>query len=467
MRGVWASVVGGAPLIWAMAHLGSTAALVTALVVMGIAAVALVRVESRLATEREVALRQRDVLGRRLEVLESELVAERGRVESWKACAATLEEAVEQARASRSSFLATVSHELRTPLHAIIGFTELVSDGSAGPVNATQAEYLGDARAAAQHLMTLITDVLDYSKADAGKLTFSREPVAIGEVVGEVVALVEGLALKKELVVSADCAPGLKALGDPMRVKQVLLNLVGNAIKFTPRRGRIEVTAQRDGAWCRLEVRDTGEGISPAHRDRLFEPFQQADSSTSRQHAGTGLGLALVKRWCEAMGGSVELDARTTTGTCFVVRFPLPSSNGVLATLEPPAPRLDVVVAEDDDATRVMLARVLESQGIAVRQASNGQRALEAIMARVPDVLVLDLMMPELDGYELLQKLRQLPGGARVPVLVFSATNPQGVERERLLGAEAQIFVKGSLTPSELAARVRRAAFGGALRSAA
>ncbi|MDX2011619.1 MAG: ATP-binding protein [Myxococcaceae bacterium] len=474
MRGAWASVVGGAPLIWAMSHLGSTPALLTALGVMGLAAIALGRAESHLAQQRdehaaEVAERQQTLATatQRLEALESELTAERGRVESWKACAATLEEAVEQARASRSSFLATVSHELRTPLHAIIGFTELVSDGSAGPINATQMEYLGDARAAAQHLMTLITDVLDYSKADAGKLTFSREPVPVGEVVDEVVSLVDGLARKKELLLSADCEPGLKALGDPMRVKQVLLNLVGNAIKFTPRRGRVEVTARREGVWCRLEVRDTGEGIPLAQRETLFEPFQQADSSTSRQHAGTGLGLALVKRWSQAMGGSVELDASATTGTCFVVRFPVPAVSGVVAPLEPATPRLDVVVAEYDDATRVMLTRVLESQGIAVRQASNGQRALEAIMARVPDVVVLDLMMPELDGYELLQKLRALPGGARVPVLVFSATNPQGVERERLLGADAQIFVKGSLPPSELAARVRRAAASEPLRSAA
>jgi two-component system sensor histidine kinase TorS len=441
-----------------MSHLGSAPALGVAIIVMVTAAVFLVRAEvDRDARQRELET-QRSVthaVQRSLDGVEAELTAERGRVESWKACAATLEEAVEQARASRSAFLATISHELRTPLHAIIGFTELVSDGSAGPINPTQAEYLRDARAAAEHLMALITDVLDYSKADAGKLTFAKEMVAVGEVVGEVVSLLEALALKKDLALTAECEPGLRLCGDTMRVKQVLLNLVGNAIKFTPRRGRVTVTARRDGAWCRLDVRDTGAGIPLDQRASLFEPFQQADSSTSRQHAGTGLGLALVKRWCQAMGGSVELEEGQ--GTCFVARFPLPVGAGAALQAEPAAPRLDVVVAEDDDATRVMLARVLESQGLAVRQAPNGQRALEAIMAQVPDVLVLDLMMPELDGYQLLQKLRALPGGAGVPVLVFSATNPQGVERDRLLAADARIFVKGSLTPSELAAQVRRA----------
>jgi signal transduction histidine kinase/CheY-like chemotaxis protein len=452
-------MVGGAPLIWAMSHLGSAPGLVTAVGVMALSA----RFLMRAASERE-ALQQAveaqcavtHAVQRCLEGVEAELAAERGRVESWKACAGTLEEAVEQARASRSTFLATISHELRTPLHAVIGFTELVSDGSAGPVTPTQAEYLGDARAAAQHLMTLITDVLDYSKADAGKLSFAKETVAVGGVVREVASLVEALALKKDLTLSVECEPGLRLLGDAMRVKQVLLNLVGNAIKFTPRKGRVTVTARREGAWCRLDVRDTGAGVPLDQRERLFEPFQQADSSTSRQHAGTGLGLALVKRWCQAMGGSVELEEGP--GSCFVARFPLPASSGAPLPFEPNLPKLDVVVAEDDDATRVMLTRVLESQGLVVRQAPNGQRALEAIMARVPDVLVLDLMMPELDGYELLQKLRGLPGGEGVPVLVFSATNPQGVERDRLLAAQAKIFVKGSLTPTELAAQVRRAA---------
>jgi signal transduction histidine kinase len=466
-------MVGGTPLIWAMSHLGSTAGLITALLVMGLASWTLGRAETArdgVRAELEAARAEHARLQLAAEIdrrsLEAELVGTRGRVESWKACAATLQEAVEEARASRATFLATVSHELRTPLHAVIGFTELVSDGSAGPINPTQAEYLGDARTAAQHLMTLITDVLDFAKADAGRLSFAQEPVAVGTVVQEVIGLVEGLAMKKDLSLVASCDEGVTLLGDALRVKQVLLNLVGNAIKFTPKRGRVELSVRPEGPWCRIDVRDTGAGIPVSQRESLFEPFQQADSSTSRQHGGTGLGLALVKRWSEAMGGSVELDS-SQQGACFIVRFPLPASTGRVAPIGPSAPRLDVVVAEDDDATRVMLARVLESQGLGVRQAPNGQRALEAIMVKVPEVLVLDLMMPELDGYELLTKLRALPGGAQVPVLVFSATNPQGVERERLLAHGAHIFVKGSLTPTELAAQVRRAAQAEPLRSAA
>ncbi|MCA2978378.1 MAG: response regulator [Myxococcaceae bacterium] len=464
MRGVWISAVGGALLIWAASHLGSGASLGAALIVVGAVATSLVRAERRRGRQADERARvtasleaERAALTERLRGLETELAAERGRVEVWKSSAAGLEQALEDARESRSTFLATVSHELRTPLHAVIGFTELVSDGSAGPVNPTQAEYLADARAAAHHLMSLVSDVLDFSKADAGQLSFDRERVQVGLLVSEVTALLGGLAHRKDLELRVDCEAGLALLGDALRVKQVLVNLVGNAVKFTPRRGRVEVVAKRDGEWCRLEVRDTGAGIPPAQREAVFEPFRQADSSTARYHGGTGLGLALVKRWSASMGGSVELDPSVEAGSCFVVRMPLAPASGAVTPLGASAPRIDVVVAEDDDATRLMLARVLEAHGMVVRQAANGQRALEAIMAQAPQVLLLDLLMPELDGFEVLDKLRSLAAGAHMPVLVFSATSPEGADLVRLREAKAQIFVKGTLSPTEIAARVRRA----------
>ncbi len=369
-------------------------------------------------------------------------------------------QALETARSSRAAFLATVSHELRTPLHAIIGFTELVSDGMAGPVNAAQQEYLGDARTAANHLMALISDMLDYAKADAGRLTFEKAVVDPAAIVDEVLSLMGGLASKKDLRLTGECQRDVRLVGDALRVKQVLLNLVANAVKFTPRKGRVEVTCVAEGTHCRLSVTDTGVGIAPEEQAMVFEPFFQGDSGTDRQHSGTGLGLALVKRWAEAMGGSVSLESARGAGSCFTVRWPL--AKGAIAALRR-AERLavpDVLVAEDDDATRLMLTRLLESQGCEVRQAGNGQRALEAVMARLPDVVVLDLMMPEVDGYELLVRLRSLPGGDRVKVLVFSATNPQGAERERLLAHSAELYVKGARTPSELAARVTGLAHG-------
>jgi signal transduction histidine kinase len=378
---------------------------------------------------------------------------ERQRLSAWQHRAWTLQAALDDARSSRASFLATVSHELRTPLHAIIGFTELVTDGLAGPVNEKQLEYLGDGRAAAQHLLRLITDVLDYAKSDAGRLSFAKDPVGVAAVVDEVTTLIDSLAAKKELTVTVSCDEGLTLVGDALRVKQVLLNLVGNAVKFTPRRGRVELIARAVDERCEFVVRDTGPGIAKEEQDAVFEPFHQADSSTARTHAGTGLGLALVKRWAEAMGGAVELVSEAGQGSTFTVWLPLASR---VTPLKRPGHswRPGVLVAEDDDATRVMLSRVLEANGCDVRQAPNGQRALEQLMEHLPAVVVLDLMMPELDGYELLKKLRALPDGHRVKVLVFSATNPQGDERDALTALGAEVLLKGSLTPGELAHKV-------------
>ncbi len=471
MRGVWLSVVVGAPLVWACSHLGSTPGLVSAIVITVMGAIFVARENARSeALEHARAEAEATTTSVRLEAaatlerVQRDLLDERQRVEAWKQRADTLRVSLEEARSSRASFLATVSHELRTPLHAIIGFNELVSDGSAGPVNATQQEYLGDARAAAQHLMTLITDVLDYAKSDAGRLTFAADQVHVGPVMEEVSALVEGLAAKKELKLTHSCDDGLTLVGDALRVKQVLLNLVANAVKFTPKRGTVQLLARAAGSVCELTVRDSGPGIALEDQARVFEPFHQADSSKARRHSGTGLGLALVKRWAEAMGGCVDLDSQPGAGTSFTVSLPLQVKAAALKRAEV-SPRIDVLVAEDDDATRLMLSRVLESHGCEVRQAPNGQRALEAIMASLPSVLVLDLMMPELDGYDLLKKLRSLPTGDRVKVLVFSASSPAAELRESLVRLGAEVLLKGALSPVELVQRVR--AVADATRSAA
>jgi signal transduction histidine kinase len=461
MRGVRVSLIVGVPLVWALSHLGSTPGLVGAILVAVMGAIFLAQENARAeALERARSEAEAATTSLRAKTAamaaqaERDLLDERQRIDEWKQRAVKLEALLEEARSSRASFLATVSHELRTPLHAIIGFNELVSDGSAGPVNATQREYLGDASAAAQHLMTLISDVLDYARSDAGRLTFAADQVHVGPVMAEVSALVEGLASKKDLKLTHSCDDGLTLVGDPLRVKQVLLNLVANAVKFTPRRGTVELMARAAGSVCELTVRDSGPGIAPEEQARIFEPFHQADSSRARRHSGTGLGLALVKRWAEAMGGCVELDSQPGVGTSFTVSLPLKVKAGVLKRVEP-GDRIDVLVAEDDDATRLMLSRVLQAQGCEVRQAANGQRALEAIMASLPSVLLLDLMMPELDGYDLLKKLRSLPNGDRVRVLVFSATGPTPDLRESLLRFGAEVLLKGALSSSELVQRVR------------
>ncbi len=468
----------GGPLVWAVAHFSFDASLVLAIGSVLISVLILL-ITTRLGHERDDrrtaetltsrhvsfdSLSQLQAAIGQVAAAEVALELEHARAQSLEqqltACQADLDEA----RASRGAFLATVSHELRTPLHAIVGFTELVSDGSAGPVNEAQKEYLTDARAAGQHLMRLISDVLDFAKAEAGRLPFVSDPVAVGPVVEEVLSLVQALAAKKELLVEASVEEGLVLTGDALRLKQVLLNLVANAVKFTPRRGKVAVTARAEGDECVLSVVDTGPGIALEDRDRIFEPFHHGDS-TARVQGGTGLGLALVKRWTQAMRGSVRLVSELGQGASFSVHLPRHSNVAALRKIElEPTPQVDVLVAEDDDATRVMVARVLESRGCSVRQAPNGQRALEALMERLPSVLVLDLMMPELDGFDLLKKLRALAGGERVAVMVFSASAIEGAERSRLEALGAEVLLKGSLSPTELANRVLA---GRAVRAAA
>jgi signal transduction histidine kinase/CheY-like chemotaxis protein len=464
MRAVWLSVVVGPPVVWVCSHLDSTAGLVSAVVASLGGALLATREKARIdhlnrahAHAEAAAMSARLASEAKIERAELELAEERERVVTWKQRAETLQQSLEEARSRRASFLATVSHELRTPLHAIIGFNELVSDGSAGPVSATQQEYLGDARAAAQHLMTLITDVLDYAKSDAGRLTFATDQVQVGPLVEEVSALVDGLAAKKELRLTHFCDEGLTLVGDALRVKQVLLNLVANAVKFTPKRGSVELVARAAGSVCELTVRDTGPGIALEDQAHLFEPFHQADSSRARRHSGTGLGLALVKRWAEAMGGCVDLASQPGAGTSVTVSLPSQLKPSGLKRVEVRS-RVDVLVAEDDDATRLMLARVLEAQGFDVRVAPNGQRALEAVMASLPSVLILDLMMPELDGHDLLKKLRSLPAGERVKVLVFSASSPPPELRDSLVLLDAEVLLKGALSTAELIQRVRAVA---------
>jgi signal transduction histidine kinase/CheY-like chemotaxis protein len=354
---------------------------------------------------------------------------------------------------AKSHFLASISHELRTPLNAILGFEELLSEGVAGPVTALQAEYLGDIRSSSSHLLRLINDILDYSRLEAGRLPLSSELVDWDQPVREAVEMLRAGALKKGITLSCELEPEVHVRADPLRLKQVALNLLTNAVKFTPRDGRVEVQLRAADARASLWVKDSGIGIAPEHHAVIFEAFHQVEGDSQRRFEGTGLGLALVKKLLEPMAGTVRVESQPGQGASFVVELPREGSRVVVPAATRPR-RTEVVVAEDDDATRHMIVRVLQANGCEVRGAANGQRALESLAERLPDVLVLDLMMPELDGFEVLRRLRQLPHGAGVQVLVFSASAPDVASRELLLGLGAQILVKGTVGTTDLVAAV-------------
>lgn len=359
---------------------------------------------------------------------------------------------------AKSEFLAAMSHELRTPLNAVIGFAELLTEGVAGEVNDGQREYLNDIRLSGTHLLRLINDILDYSKLEAGKLRLQNEVVNLASPVREAVGMLQANAQKKGVLLTETCDDGLSVLGDPLRLKQVVLNLVANAVKFTPRGGTVSVSLSATNSRAVLAVKDTGIGIAAEHQVVIFEAFHQVDGETRRRFEGTGLGLALVKKLLEPMAGTVRVESENGKGATFVVEMPCTEAARVLAPASRRVEGIEVVIAEDDDATRHMLGRVLQANGCVVRAAANGQRALEALLEKLPDVLVLDLMMPELDGYSVLERLRALPEGGAVKVLVFSATEPAEERRLVIERLGAQVLVKGTVATQELVSVVTRLA---------
>ena len=242
-------------------------------------------------------------------------------------------EAAESADRLKSAFLATMSHELRTPLNSIIGFTGILLQGLAGPMNDEQRKQLGMVRTSARHLLALINDVLDISKIEAGELEIARVPFDLADCVDKVMTIVRPMAGKKQLALDLDLPQGLDwahMTGDPRRLEQVLINLLGNAVKFTDqgvvtlaiRPGRLAREGREEDAVL-IDVHDTGIGIRPEHMDVLFKPFRQVDPTLSRQHEGTGLGLAICLRLVARMGGRIEARSRWGEGSTFTVCLPL------------------------------------------------------------------------------------------------------------------------------------------------
>ncbi len=364
------------------------------------------------------------------------------------------------ARANRlkSEFLASMSHELRTPLNAVIGFSELMVAGIAGPVNAEQREYLVDIHDSGRHLLALINDVLDVSKIEAGQMSVAREPLDLRVPAREGEEMVRSLAIKKGLTLNVLNAEEVICYGDSQRIRQVVLNLLSNAVKFTPAGGTVTLELRR-GAPGRGEivVSDTGIGIDPSDHVLIFEAFRQVEGGHARHYEGTGLGLALVKKFVGAMGGEVRVHSELGKGSTFTVSLPLQrSSDTVLVPDPPPAPR--VLVAEDDGANRQLLGKILRARGLEVTLVENGQQAIDALERELPSVVVLDLMMPHKDGFSVLETLRRLPGGADIGVLVLSAREMVGEDLRRLDRAGAEVVLKGSLPADQFVSCVRRLA---------
>lgn len=364
-------------------------------------------------------------------------ITERKRLEELRAKSSELENQnrrIQEANRLKSEFLANMSHELRTPLNSIIGFADLLHDGEI-PVDSPQhRELLGDILTSGRHLLQLINDILDLAKVEAGKMEFRPEPVELSKITGEVCSVLRTAAASKRIRVHIDVDPEVETVtADPARLKQILYNYLSNALKFTPEGGEVTLRARPEGSRAyRLEVADTGIGIAPSDLGRLFVEFQQLDSSTTRKHAGTGLGLAYTKRLVEAQGGSVGVKSVLGQGSVFFAILPrrarreaLDVENSVVPTPRPGASR--ILVLEDDPTYQGFLAQALGRAGYAVELASTGREAVERCREHRFDAITLDLLLPDMTGLDVLHRLRTDGKNRDTPVIIVSVVAEQGV----------------------------------------
>jgi PAS domain S-box-containing protein len=337
----------------------------------------------------------------------------------------------EQANNAKSQFLASMSHELRTPLNAIIGYSEMLQEDAADRGDVTAVPDLQKIHSAGKHLLSLINDVLDLSKIEAGKMELFLESFEVGPLVDQVATTVRPLVEKNANTLTVQCAEGVGAMhSDATRLRQVLLNLLSNASKFTDH-GQITLDVAGDGGDLVFQVRDTGIGMTPDQLSRLFEAFTQAEASTAAKYGGTGLGLAISRRFCQLMGGDVAVESVAGKGSVFTVRLP---ASG-------PAPAGDaadgkgsrrgaggtVLVIDDDAAARDLVSRFLEKQGLAVEVAVDGRAGLQAARDHRPDVITLDVVMPGLDGWSVLTALKSDPVTADIPVVMLSMVDERNL----------------------------------------
>jgi signal transduction histidine kinase/CheY-like chemotaxis protein len=338
---------------------------------------------------------------------------------------------------AKSVFLANMSHELRTPLSAILGFSELLLDDDGRRFNgAARKGFLEHIHTGGQHLLSLINDILDLSKVEAGQMKLRLKTVSVAKLIDDVVSTAEPLAAKKQLKVETNTSSAGELLADAGKLTQMLLNLVSNAIKFTPEGGIITIGARRTPQMLEISVADTGIGISQADRGRIFHEFQQLDSGLDRQVQGTGLGLALTRRYAALHGGDVRVESEVGRGSVFTLSLPLAGpvlkkeqdADPVRSTTDDPAfaDRPLILVVEDDPVAAELVTHIVERGGFRTEIARTGTEALAKARELHPVAITLDIVLPDLDGWDVLERLKHDETTSAIPVAVVSVVdNPE------------------------------------------
>ena len=368
---------------------------------------------------------------------------------------------LEDASRMKSEFLANMSHELRTPLNAIIGFSEVLKDGMLGQLTDRQRGFITDIFSSGKHLLSLINDILDLSKVEAGKMLLDLEPVEVSSLFANSLSIIREKAAARRIRLEIDAPDDLGALQvDARKVKQIVYNLLSNAVKFAKEGGQVTLQARRASRaevgkvstsssgrsfpvaanefaeFLRISVTDNGIGITPEALERLFKPFSQVDSGLARKFEGTGLGLAMVKLLAELHGGAVAVESAVDEGSCFSVWLPfrqpvqteLTSVKPIAQSLDPLAGSSTALVVEDDHKSAQLVCVQLEAEGFTVLHADSAEKAL-LIAAQQPLALItLDISLPGMDGWEFLSRIKQIPALSSIPVVIISivADSPKG-----------------------------------------
>jgi signal transduction histidine kinase/ActR/RegA family two-component response regulator len=360
----------------------------------------------------------------------------------------------------KSEFLAMVSHELRTPLTAIIGYSRLLTRQVHGPLSPRQLEHQEAIFRSAQRLSDLINDLLDVSRLEAGRVELTPRPTAVRQIVDQVAAVVAVAAQAKQIRIDNVVAADLPLVNaDPSRLQQILVNLVGNGVKFSSSGGLVRVSAgkQRDQVW--VSVEDRGVGIPKDELAHIWDPFYQVEAPMQRRHGGSGLGLAIVRRLVELHGGVVRAESEgENRGSRFTFTLPVAMEPAVTETapaeLAPVEPFLDgrpVLIVEDEPQTQDLMRLVVEDLlGGVARISEDGEQAMREAAERPPALILLDLMLPRVSGWEVARRLRQSPRTSGVPIIAVSALS-RSQEREAALHAGCDAYLTKPFTPDDLA----------------